>query len=130
MAPFPFRETRIDSNLPVWLSLKTIHSQKILPGRIEATLINVSKGGACVFTPSLQIEGKHLFFSTLNSNHHLVLENHDQTDNIDDFHILARSIWMDSCQQQGRQYFKVGVCFATPQKKLFDLVKKYHRSVQ
>lgn len=126
MALFFFRETRLESNLPIWVSLQVKSSQKILPGRIEATLINVSRGGACLFTPTLLIEGTHLFFTTLNSSNLLLLQVHESADHIDDFLISARSIWMDSCLYEGRQHFKVGLCFTTPQKQLFETVKKHY----
>ncbi len=127
MAPFPFRETRIESNLPIWLGLQTITSQQVHPGKVEATIINVSKGGACLITPKLLVEGKHFFFSSLNSNHSLLLESHDSEGALGDFSLTARSVWMDSCQHMDKQFFKVGVSFLSPQKQFFDAVKKHMR---
>ena len=125
MVSFPFRETRIESNLPVWIGLQEIGSQNLQPGKLEATLINVSIGGACILTPKLLIEGKHLFFNTLNNKYSLSLKPHESLINFEEITITARSVWMDSCQHMGKQHFKVGVCFLHPQKKFFHAVKEY-----
>lgn len=127
MAPFPFRETRIESNLPIWLGLQAINSQKVHPGKTEATVINVSKGGACLLTPKLLVEGKHFFFSSLNSSYSLLLLPHESVDTLGDFALSARSVWMDSCQHLDQQFFKVGISFLSPQKQFFDAVKEHMR---
>lgn len=124
MATFPFRETRIESNIPIWLSLSQKNSIKERLEKVEATVINVSKGGACILTPKLLVEGTHLFFSTLNSDNSLLLQPYDVPDTLEDFSLSARSVWMDSCQHLEKQVFMMGVCFLSPQKQFFDAVKK------
>ena len=129
MVSFSFRETRIEIQLPVWLRLQADSSQKLHPGKVEATIINVSKGGACLLTPKLLIEGKHLFFTTLNSSHTLLLQAHASLNELDDFNISARSVWMDSCEHLDQQFFKVGVSFTTPQKDFYESIKKHLRTL-
>ncbi len=128
MVAFPFKKTRLSSNIPIWLSLQANSNQELHPGRIEATIINISKSGACLLTPKLMIDGRHLFFTTLNSSNSLVLQSHESIDTIDDFSFTARSIWMDSCQHMDQHFFKVGVCFTTPQNQFFSIIKKNLRN--
>lgn len=128
MVSFPFREKRITSNIPVWLKLQANTNQVLHPGRIEATIINVSKTGACLLTPKLLIEGKHLFFTTLNSSHSLLLQSHESMDTLEDFALTARSVWMDSCQHMNQHFFKVGICFSTPQNHFFTTIQKHLRN--
>lgn len=129
MVSFSFRETRLESQLPVWLRLQANGSQELHPGKVEATIINVSKGGACLLIPKLLIDGKHLFFTTLNSSHTLLLQPHGSLNEIDEFSISAKSVWMDSCEHLNQQFFKVGISFTTPQKDFFESIKKHLRSL-
>ncbi|WP_458775810.1 hypothetical protein [Desulforhopalus sp. 52FAK] len=129
MVSFPFRETRITSNIPVWLRLQANSNLELHPGRIEAKIINVSKGGACLLTPKLLIEGKHLFFTTLNSSHNLLLQSHESMETLGDFTLTAHSVWMDSCQHMNQHFFKVGVCFSAPQNHFFTTIKKHLRNL-
>ncbi len=110
------------------VGLQDIHSHEALPGQISTTVVNFSPEGACLIIPKLAIDGKHLFFDTLNSEfYNLVLFFEDQNDeNHTKVAISARPIWMDTCEYQSKPAFKVGIRFLFKQDRLFrDLQKKY-----
>jgi len=123
MLSFAFRDTRIETNIPVCLRLQKNGTEHLHPGSVSATIVNISKSGACLLISKLLINGKHLFFATLNSSHTMILQSEENTGKIKTFNIAAQSVWMDSYKNDNRLCFKVGVCFTTPQKKLFQNVK-------
>ncbi|MFT5700802.1 MAG: hypothetical protein ACI8ZB_003687 [Desulforhopalus sp.] len=123
MVFFPFRQTRIESNLPVWLRLQETSTKQLHPGQVSGTIINISKGGACLRIPKLLINGKHLFFTTLNSTHTLLLQLQMSTDTFDDVSIPANSVWMDSVEHLNHMVFKVGISFTAEQTELFGYIK-------
>lgn len=123
MLSFAFRDPRIETNLTVRLRLQEISTEHLHPGSVNATIVNISKSGACLLIEQLLINGKHLFFTTLNSTHIMTLQSTDNTEKIKKFNVSAQSIWMDSLKRDNHLYFKVGIRFTTPQKKLFQNVK-------
>jgi hypothetical protein len=123
MVSFAFRDSRIETNIPVFLRLQENGTEHLHPGSVSATIVNISKSGACLFIPKLFINGKHLFFATLNSTHTMTLQSEENTGKIEIFNISAQSVWMDSYKHDNHLCFKVGVCFTNPQKKLFQNVK-------
>lgn len=123
MVSFAFRDPRIDTNIPVWLRIQEHGSEDLHPGSVSATMLNISKSGACLLMPKLLINGKHLFFTTLNSTHVMLLHTEENTGKINFFNVSAQSVWMDSYKYDNRLCFKVGVCFTSPQKKLFQSIK-------
>lgn len=123
MVSFAFRAPRIETNIPVFLRLQENDTEHLHPGSVSATMVNISKSGACLLIPKLLINGKHLFFATLNSTHIMILQSEEITGNTKKFNISAQSVWMDSCKHDNRLCFKVGICFTTPQKKLFQNIK-------
>ena len=125
MVSFAFRTPRIETNIPVWLRLQENGTGQLHPGTASASIINISKTGACLHIPKIFINGKHLFFVTLNSTHTMTLQSQEDTKEIGTFNIPAQSVWMDSYEHQDRLYFKIGVCFTAPQKKLFEKIKKH-----
>lgn len=123
MLSFAFRDPRIETNIPVWLRLQENDTEHLHPGSVSATIVNISKSGACLLIPKPLINGKHLFFATLNSTHIMILHSEENTGISKKFNISAQSVWMDSCKHDNHLCFKVGVCFTSPQKKLFQSVK-------
>jgi hypothetical protein len=123
MVSFLPRDTRIQCALPVWLSLQKKSSRQLLPGRAAATMINISKSGACLIVPKLFIAGEHLFFTTLSSTHNLLLQSQNSDERFKEFNISARSVWMDSCEYLNQPTFMLGICFTATQKDLFESIK-------
>jgi PilZ domain len=123
MVSLTFRSPRIETNIPVWLQLQENSTGQLHPGTVSASIINISKSGACLRIPKLLINGKHLFFVTLNSTHTMILQFPEDTKESEGFNISAHSIWMDSYEHLNCLCFKVGVCFTAPQKKLFEHIK-------
>ncbi len=123
MVPFAFRKPRIETNIPVFLRLQENDTEQLHPGSVSATMVNISKSGACLLIPKLLINGKHLFFATLNSTHVMILQSEENTGKIKKFNISAQSVWMNSYKNDNRVCFKVGICFTAPQKKLFQNIK-------
>jgi hypothetical protein len=96
-----------------------------LPGLITTIVINFSPQGACLILPNLTINGKHLFFETLNSDSYNLLLHLERLDVGDDVPtIVARPVWMDSCEHMSKPAFKIGLQFLHHQKRLFKLLKK------
>jgi len=128
MAPFFFRSQRIEHDLTMNVGLQDAQTGTPLPGLLRTTVINFSPEGACLILSNLAINGRHLFFSTLNSeSYNLVLYSKSQNDE-DDFTITAESIWMDSCEHQEKSAFKVGIRFHRNQKTLFQQLQKKFNS--
>ncbi len=125
MSFFSPRSLRVESEHRVRVSLQDSISGELLPGSCFGVMVNISEGGACLVLSRMLLEGRHLFFSTLNTErNHLVLliENPESGD--ETFTVSARSVWMDSCHYQNEAAFKIGLCFHDSQKKLFQLFKK------
>jgi hypothetical protein len=123
MVSFLPRDRRIQCSLPVWLSLREKGSQQLLPGRVAATLINVSKSGACLIVPKMFIAGEHLFFTTLNGSHSLLLQPQESDKHLNECIISARSVWMDSREYLDQLTFMLGICFIAAQRDFFDSIK-------
>lgn len=123
MVSFAFRDPRIDTHIPVVLRIQENGTKQLHPGSVSATIVNISKSGACLVLPKLLINGKHLFFTTLNSTHTLLLQYKENTEKIKICDIFAQSVWMDSYKDDNRLCFKIGICFTSPQKRLFQSIK-------
>jgi hypothetical protein len=120
MTPFVFRAPRIETDLPMQVGLQEIDTGKLIPGRLNTTAINFSEEGACLVFRTLSVNGKHFFFTTLNSDsYNLVLCPEKQDGSNGEFIIAARSLWMDSCEFENRSGFKIGVQFLQKQKEFF-----------
>lgn len=125
MVPFFFRSHRIEHDLSMSVGLQDTHTGVPLPGILSVTVINFSPEGACLILPNLAISGKHLFFSTLNSDsYNLALYSKNQDGIDEEFMITAKSIWMDSCEHQDKPAFKIGIHFLRNQKNLFQQLQK------
>lgn len=122
---FSPRLLRVESEYRVGVRLQDNKSGELLPASCFGIMVNISQEGACLVLSKMLLEGRHLFFSTLNNEHHhlvLLIENpvlRDET-----FIISARSVWMDSCHHKEEPAFKIGLCFHDRQKRLFQLFKK------
>ena len=116
---------RVESEHRVKVSLQDNINKELLPGSCFGVMVNISQGGACLVLSKMLLEGRHLFFSTLNNEHfHLVLSIENPESGDDTFTVSARSVWMDSCRYQNTAAFKVGLCFHDSQKEIFQLFKK------
>ncbi len=125
MTFFSLRPLRVKSECRVEIRLQNRGSGELLPGLCTGVMVNVSRGGAGLVLSQMLLEGRHLFFSTLNNDqYHLVLfiENPGSSD--ESFAIPARSVWMDSCRYRDEPAFNMGVCFHERQKKLFNIFKR------
>jgi hypothetical protein len=92
---------------------------------ISTTVINFSPQGACIILPKLTINGKHLFYSTLNSDsYNLLLYFYGQDGIENELTIAARSVWMDTCEHHEKLAFKIGVRFLHNQKGLYKLFRQ------
>ncbi len=122
---FSPRPLRLKSECRVKISLQERKSGELLSDSCCAVMVDISVGGACLVLSQMLLEGRHLFFSTLDSDrYHLVLEINNPGSSDESFSISARSVWMDSCHYKKLPAFKMGLCFHERQKKLFRLFKR------
>ena len=122
---FSPRPLRLESGYMVTIGLQDRQSGLRLPGRCSGVIVDISKGGLCLVLSQILLEGKHLFFSTLDSDrYHLDLRIINPRSSDESFVISARSVWMDSCHYEKLPAFKIGICFIHSQKKLFRLFKR------
>lgn len=122
---FSPRPLRFESGYTVAIGLQERKSGLRLPGSCPGAIVDISEAGACLVPSQILLEGRHLFFSTLESDmYHLVITVDNPQSSDESFIISARSVWMNSCRYKKIPAFKVGVCFIDRQKKLFRLFKK------
>lgn len=125
MVPFLFRAPRIEYELTMSVGLQDMITGIPLSGLISTTVINFSPEGACLILPKLSINGKHLFYSTLNSDsYNLLLYFDGPNDTEEELIIAARSVWMDTCEHNGKPAFKIGIRFLNNQKSLYKLFRQ------
>jgi len=122
---FPSRLLRLETEYRVKIALQEWGRAGPLPGEpLCAVMVNLSQGGASMVLSKILLEGRHLFFSTLNSSqYHVVVLLDIPKDGDDLLSIPASSIWMDSCIYKKLPAFKIGLCFHERQKKFFRLFK-------
>ena len=123
MFSFQFRSPRIEHELIINVGLQDIRTGEPVPGLLTATIINFSTRGACIILPTLTLNGKHVFFETLNSDRYNLLLYPESPNGDDVSTIAARSIWMDSCEHLQHSAFKVGIQFLHDQNILYQLMK-------
>ncbi|MBW1636948.1 MAG: PilZ domain-containing protein [Deltaproteobacteria bacterium] len=126
MTIFPFRPTRQEAEHKVRICLQESKSGENLPGSCSGVMVDISQEGVCLVLPQMLLEGKHLFFATLNSDkYHLALMiDNPASDDDEVISVSARSVWMDACQYKKEPAFKMGLCFHDRQKGLFKLFRK------
>jgi hypothetical protein len=125
MVHFLFRAPRIEYDLTMSVGLQDMITGIPLSGLISTTVINFSPQGACMILPKLTINGKHLFYSTLNSDsYNLLLYFYGQNGIEKELIIAARSVWMDICEHNGKPAFKIGIRFLHNQKDLYKLFRQ------
>ena len=108
------------------VGLQDIQTGTVLPGLLSTTVINFSPQGACLIVPRMTIDGRHLFYNTLNSDsHNLLLYSQEKNGIEEEYTIAARSVWMDVCEYQGKPAFKIGIHFLADQKELYNLFKDH-----
>ncbi len=122
---FSPRLLRLESEYRVGIRLQESDSGDFMPGLCSGVMVNISRGGVCLVLSQMLLEGKHLFFSALDSDRYnlvLLIDNPESGEH--SFAIPARSVWMDSCHYDNAPAFKIGLCFYEQQKELFQLFKK------
>ncbi len=125
MAIFTTRPLRVGTECTVEIRLQERRTGSYLPGVCPGLLMDISQKGACVVVPKMLLEGKHLFFTTLNSDRYqLIIHIEKPIESVESFTVSAFSIWMDSFLSEGKAAFKVGVCFHEIQKELFQFFKE------
>ncbi len=125
MIDFLFRAPRVECNLTMNVGLQDRHTGMPLPGLLNTTVISFSAQGACLILSRLAINGKHLFYETLNSDSYNLLLYPDGRDSGKAEQTLAaRSVWMDSCRHLEKPAFKIGIHFFDSQEMLYDLLKQ------
>ncbi len=124
MASFLFRSPRLKTNLTMQVGLQEISNGRLVPEQLTTTVVNVSNDGACLILYTLDVGGKHLFFTTLNSDQYqLFLRPEKEQGDSDDTIIIAQPIWMDSCEHEGKYAFKIGVQFLQKQTAFYKRLK-------
>ncbi len=126
MDAFSFRPSRIKKEFAMCVSLQDIQTGECVADLSTATVINFSPEGACLLLTRLIFNGKHIFYSTLDSDsYNLLLSPEAQNNGSDDaFSITAQSVWMDTCNYERQPAFKIGIRFLKKQNKVFKLLKK------
>lgn len=123
---FPPRLLRLETEYQVKVALQEKGRGALLQGkRLPGVMVNFSKRGACLVLSKVMLEGKHLFFTTLNSDQYyleLMIESSERGN--EHFAIPATSVWMDSCSYKRRPAFKIGLRFHESQKQLFRIFKR------
>ncbi len=122
---FPARPVRLISECSVEIGLQERKGGRLLSCSCPGVMVDISEKGTSLVLFQMLLEGRHLFFSTLdNDQYDLVLSINNQETCGESFVIPARSVWMDSCHFNKRPAFKLGICFLEKQKKLFKLFKR------
>lgn len=125
MKSFIFRDSRLETNLTMQVGLQKVSNGKLMPEQLTTRVVNFSYGGACLVLQNLDVGGKHLFFTTLNSDqYYLFLRRANTKDDSGDIIITAQSKWMDSCEHEGKYAFKIGVQFLQKQTAIFKQLKR------
>lgn len=125
MSVFPLRSPRIETSLPTYVLLQETSSGQPLSPQANGTIVNFSARGASLVVTKLILDKLHLFYDTLDSDTcSLLLRTSETEGGREAFNISARSVWMDSCDFNGKPAFKIGVSFLKQQKELFALIKK------
>lgn len=97
MVFFTPRPLRIEGECLVKIRLRETGSKEFLPGTASGLVMNLSKKGACIVLAQLMLEGRHLFFSTLNNDRYYLVLFFEVGDRSGSQVVVpARSIWMDS----------------------------------
>jgi hypothetical protein len=122
---FSARPVRLISGCSVEIGLQERKGGKLLPCSCSGVMVDISEKGTSLVLFQMLLEGRHLFFSTLdNEQYDLVLSINNQDTCGESFLIPARSVWMDSCHFNKRPAFKLSICFLEKQKKFFKLFKR------
>lgn len=120
------RLLRSETEYRVKISMQERGRGELLPGEpLACVMVNISREGACLVLSKILLEGRHLFFTTLNNDqYHLVILLANPETGEESFAIPASSVWMDSCIYKKQPAFKIGLCFHERQKKLYRLFKR------
>ena len=122
---FLFRSHRIEHELSMNVGLQDLHTGKPLSELMPAVVINFSPEGACLILSRLTINGKHIFYETLNNDScNLLLYPEGLNDFDDESIIVARSVWLDTYEHVNKPAFKIGISFLQNQKELFSFFQQ------
>jgi hypothetical protein len=128
MADFIMRKPRLETDFEAGIRLQEKGSSKSVEGEIKATVLNLSRGGACLMVSHLFLDRTHIFFSTLGEGTH-TLEFYqpfrgETATGKTPKPISARSVWMDRYPFDREPSFVMGIEFLEPQHGLYLEVKK------
>lgn len=121
---FSRRPEKIETTLGVSISLQDAVTGEIHPAVLSGTVTECTEDGARLQLAKLMADGKHIFFSTLDSERYHLLLDFDLLAQIDQpTEVTAQSIWMDSGHQDNRIIFTMGIRFLENQKSLLDMLR-------
>lgn len=128
MADFILRKLRLETDFEAGIRLQEKNSNKPIEGEIKATVLNISREGACLMVSHLFLDRTHIFFSTLGEGTHTLELHQPFSDEASPENgsqpIVARSVWMDRYPHDPEPSFVMGIEFLEPQNKLYQVVKK------
>jgi hypothetical protein len=129
MGLFTTRSERISVEFTAQIYLQRKENAKISANYHKATVVKISKTGACVVVEKVVLDGQHLFFNAQQqAENWLYLNNFPLNINEENNHIVAEAIWMDTCNFNNTSAFKIGIRFTEEKKDLFTFLKKYQKT--
>ncbi|MCD6387920.1 MAG: PilZ domain-containing protein [Desulfobulbaceae bacterium] len=125
MAGRRWKGKRYSIRVPISLFLRDEESSRVLSGSQIGTLVDISKGGACLRLPGVFSDGHHLFYAPLDSpGQSLYLEFPSLSNEPDKVFVLqVRPVWLDRDFSDNLMPFRMGVAF------LEELSKKMLKEV-
>jgi hypothetical protein len=128
MVFFTPKALRIEGECRVDIRLQEYGHKTYLPGVATGVIVNLSKKGACLMLQQMLLEGRHLFFSTLNTEScQLVLFFNLAPESKSPIIVSGRSVWMDYHSAEDKSAFKVGIEFHENQNHLLKIFRKNSR---
>ncbi|MCX5871112.1 MAG: PilZ domain-containing protein [Deltaproteobacteria bacterium] len=107
------KHPRTSTQQDVDLYLYDRNNDSQLTGRVTALLLDLSKQGARLEFSQVLIDGKHLFYATLDSDAIFIAIVFPPTDDDPEkiTTLLARPVWFDRNMEDSAMPFKMGVQF-------------------
>lgn len=123
------RSARTADYLPVEVHAVNEHEGSSIAGPFPASIIDISRHGACLLMPQIFLNGFHIFHSTRENDDTLLRLTISDPPELRHVVLTAVPIWMDLFRQEEIRAFKMGVEFTdTPEanqmKELEKTLKK------
>jgi hypothetical protein len=126
---FSRKPARLETIINVSVSLQDGVTGEVHPAVLDGVITECSERSARLQLPKLMVEGKHVFFSTLqNERYHLLLDFEPLAENDQPTEIAARSVWMDTDPQNNRTVFYMGIRFLERQRELIEMLRSYEQA--